>query len=109
MCETTRKIGTFSIASRFESLGRHRGLYVGVDPHRDVMQIEVQTRGGGVLLNDAFPADPPTVREILGVLRGRVPPSVRIGVAAASLAGPRSPGARRPMTAHDPMQDGLLA
>jgi len=45
MRKTTKRIRTSSIASRFESLGRHRGLFVGIDLHRDVMQIEVQTRG----------------------------------------------------------------
>jgi len=72
MRKSTKKIRTSSIASRFETRGRHCGLYVGVDLHRDVMQIEVHPRGSDMLWNDAFPADPPTVREILGVFRGRV-------------------------------------
>jgi transposase len=51
---------------------RKSGLFVGIDLHRDILRIEVQTRSGHVLLNESLPTQKEGVREPLTLLAPRV-------------------------------------
>lgn len=61
-----------AITKRLAVVKRHRRLYVGVDLHKSVMQVEIQNTAGVALLNEAFATDPRTSREVLEQLSGHV-------------------------------------
>ncbi len=72
MSKATKQARMSTIGSRLDVLEGHTDLYAGIDLHRDVMQIEVQTEEGTVLFNGAFSTDIGGVREVLKVFQGRV-------------------------------------